>query len=581
MRCGIKKTWRKNIIFVFAIIIVAFMSIQEWKGRLDTREFAMSELAVSGENESECDDNSLQIEIKDKNGVMIDSPVMRFSEGSYRFALSYETSDSGNYAEIVSDTTMADDGTVGVVYAKSELDPSENRITFDVDFEQEITNVQIRVICTSGVITLTEMVWRNYQKYSDALWGGAALIGIILCTWMYLAASEKWKSRYSGKIHVIIFCLSFAFLCTLPYMNDFLINGHDLKFHLARIEGVADALKQGQFPVHINPTQANGYGNASATMYPQFFIYFPAVLRLTNLSLLNTYKVLIFLINLITALCAWIGFKNVWKSRKAGYLGCAIYMMGLYRLDDLYIRAAIGEALALAFLPIVFWGMYEILFADKKKWPVAAIGFSFVVQSHILSLELYGVLTIIVFVIWLLFADDKEKKKRVLAAVKAGTITIVWNLWFFVPFFDYFRSGFAIMDDTSVFLPDRTVYLSQVFTFFEHQSGQGSLARGTTRGEMPLTLGLLPLICVFLGVYVYHCCKDKISQNQELQRYEKIGNYVLIAYAFLLCFSLWIIPWDVVETESFLYQSVSKVQFLWRFLGIIYFGFCCVSYLME
>ena len=64
-----------------------------------------------------------------------------------------------------------------------------------------------------------------------------------------------------------------------------------------------------------------------------------------------------------------------------------------------------------------------------------------------------------------MFADDKEKKKRVLAAVKAGTITIVWNLWFFVPFFDYFRSGFAIMDDTSVFLPDRTVYLSQVFTF--------------------------------------------------------------------------------------------------------------------
>ena len=42
----------------------------------------MSELSVSGENESECDDNSLQIEIKDKNGVMIDSPVMRFSEGS-------------------------------------------------------------------------------------------------------------------------------------------------------------------------------------------------------------------------------------------------------------------------------------------------------------------------------------------------------------------------------------------------------------------------------------------------------------------------------------------------------------------
>ena len=69
---------------------------------------------------------------------------------------------------------MADDGTVGVVYAKSELDPSENRITFDVDFDQETTNVQIRVICTSGVVTLTEMVWRNYQ--SDALWGGAALI---------------------------------------------------------------------------------------------------------------------------------------------------------------------------------------------------------------------------------------------------------------------------------------------------------------------------------------------------------------------------------------------------------------------
>ena len=112
-----------------------------------------------------------------------------------------------------------------------------------------------------------------------------------------------------------------------------------------------------------------------------------------------------------------------------------------------------------------------------------------------------------------MFADDKEKKKRVLAAVKAGTITIVWNLWFFVPFFDYFRSGFAIMDDTSVFLPDRTVYLSQVFTFFEHQSGQGSGAWDDT-GRNALTLGLLPLICVFLGVYVYHCCKDKYPKSR-------------------------------------------------------------------
>lgn len=209
--------------------------------------------------------------------------------------------------------------------------------------------------------------------------------------------------------------------------------------------------------MRLNPVQASGYGYASSIMYPQLFLYPPTSLRLCGLSLMNCYKVLVFIINLLTAICAYIGFKGVWKDRYIGAAGCVLYMMGLYRMDNIYIRASLGEALAMAFLPLFFWGMYELLFGDNKKWLIAAIGFSLVLQSHILSVGISCLITLAVFVVSLFFID--EKIRRIIATGIAAGVILLCNLWFIVPFLQYSKEEFTVFN-MNVYVPNSTAYLS-------------------------------------------------------------------------------------------------------------------------
>ena len=47
--------------------------------------------------------------------------------------------------------------------------------------------------------------------------------------------------------------LAITFAASIPLMTDYLIQGTDMTFHLYRIEGIAEGLKSGQFPVRIQP----------------------------------------------------------------------------------------------------------------------------------------------------------------------------------------------------------------------------------------------------------------------------------------------------------------------------------------
>lgn len=58
-----------------------------------------------------------------------------------------------------------------------------------------------------------------------------------------------------------------------PLLNEYIIVGHDLAFHLNRIEGIKKGLLSGQFPVRIHPTHFGGYGYATPIMYPEMLLY--------------------------------------------------------------------------------------------------------------------------------------------------------------------------------------------------------------------------------------------------------------------------------------------------------------------
>ena len=100
-------------------------------------------------------------------------------------------------------------------------------------------------------------------------------------------------------------------LSSYPLFTDYLTQGHDMNFQLYRIEGIKDGLLSGQFPVRIHPTHANGYGYATPVLYPELFLYIPAVFRLMGMSVVGSFQLFLLLINTATAFIMYLSLIHI------------------------------------------------------------------------------------------------------------------------------------------------------------------------------------------------------------------------------------------------------------------------------
>ena len=184
--------------------------------------------------------------------------------------------------------------------------------------------------------------------------------------------------------------------------------------------GTAEALQSGQFSVRLNPCFESGYGFSSSMMYPELFLYIPAVLCIGGVSVSTAYKFLLLCINLATAGIGYYSFRRVFDSDKLGLVCALFYLVNPYRLVNMYHRAAVGEALAQVFLPLLFWGVYELVCRDYKKWWICTAAATGIIQSHILSVEMCLIFVALFVVLAISCWWKHERAKRMLAAVKAG-----------------------------------------------------------------------------------------------------------------------------------------------------------------
>ncbi|MDE6622584.1 MAG: hypothetical protein K2K74_19260 [Lachnospiraceae bacterium] len=240
-------------------------------------------------------------------------------------------------------------------------------------------------------------------------------------------------------------------------------------------------------------------------------------------------------------------------------LAGAFYTLGLYRLTTMYRRAAIGEILGIAFLPLLFWGMYELLAGDKKKWWIAVLGWTSVLQSHVLTAEIA-----LVFSILFLLVDIKKilcegRWKNILMA---AVLTVLLNAFFIVPFIQYFVScDFLVFHMEPDDFARSAVYFSQMFSVFVDNNGV-ELPLGTTAGEMPCSIGIITLIT--LTGYV-------ILRINIKSRLYKAGDRMFLLAVFILLAASDLCPWGALHHFPVLYKIVSSVQFLFRLFSPAYF----------
>ena len=382
-----------------------------------------------------------------------------------------------------------------------------------------------------------------------------------------------WSVEKRGSVLCIGLIVLFA---CVPLMTNYLLSGQDLTFHLMRIEGLAEGLKQGQFPVKMQPVWLNDYGYPVSILYGDLLLYIPAVLRIIGFSLQASYKIYLVMIQIITAINTYLCCKEIAEDRKLGVVGCFLYVFATNRMTNIYYRAAVGEYTALAFLPLVFLGLFYLLgekertkAEQKKVFFLLVMGYTFMLESHMLSFNI----AIVFSIIYCLF-HFKKFLQNFWFLVKTALITIGLNLGFLVPMADYMISHDMKVKFASQIenMQEHGLFLSQLFQMFRFPVSLSGNVMNGVGGDMAIGIGLAYMLMLALFVWELCCCfwkKKKGLANEGMIQTESVRIFVI----FLLCLvmSCYFFPWHAIGKIPVLGSILTPYQFAWRFIGIATF----------
>ena len=378
------------------------------------------------------------------------------------------------------------------------------------------------------------------------------------------------KDKMKNKKYTVCY-LVIILMASIPLFNNYLIRGHDIYFHLMRIEGLAQGLRAGEFPVRIQPAWYDGYGYAVSVFYSDLFLYPAALLRLLGISLQDAYKVYVVLCNIATALISGYSFGKIFRKREIGVFGSCLYTLAPYRLVNLYTRGALGEYTGMIFWPLLIYSCVLLLNEDRNKVQLQkgavfmGISMAGMLQSHMLTAEIACMVLLLLVIVHCRRTFHKEV---MLAGCGAVAAALGLSAWFLIPFLDYMLFGrFNInsIRNNDIMIQRQGAFLSQVFAIFDNAVGQSLDAGAGTAGDFTQGVGLSLMLSVIILMLL--CIRGYLKQEERRNRQITITAAGL--GVFMVVMSTLYFPWDRLCRISRIFRYIIvKIQFPWRFTGV-------------
>ncbi len=393
-------------------------------------------------------------------------------------------------------------------------------------------------------------------------------ITLCVCGFAYFRLYDRTIGLEKEQKTVAFWLFVIILMASVPYLLGSNFPGADLTYHLQRIEGIADGIVSGQFPLRLEPEWLYGHGYANAIFYCGTLLYFPAILRLLGFTVTTSYNIYCMGLNIATALIAYFCFVKIFKNRYIGLICSGLYTLSIFRIYKLVITSAVGEGSAVTFMPLVFYGLYKAFTQNPKEksykttWIPIAIGYAGLMQTHVLSCEITAFLTILVC---LLLVKKVFQKETFWELAKGAGGAVLASLWYLIPFLDYYiNEDMHIRHVSARTIQDRGLYIPQLL-FHWWKLGENAVAgdKGMLHSHA-LGIGMV----LVLGVIVFCILWFGGSFKDEKSSVMRIGKYSAVLGCMLMLMSLNIFPWDKIQGLNGVTAAlVSSLQFPNRFLG--------------
>lgn len=487
-------------------------------------------------------------------------PYISLAAGHYRVKIHYQlerNSEHENCMILRSDSNL--------LHEEMGLHHGENIMERDISFVKEADDLSVVVFYDGqGSLSVKSITFTGVPVIYFML---RCLFFCLLLDVVYFLFFTKLPGICGSATFrlAILYLAGIVLFASFPATLDYLTKGHDMPFHINRITGIAEALRQGQFPVRIYTSAYNGYGYPCSVFYGDIFLYLPALLRLAGFPLSLVYRLYLVFVNTATCLIAFFCFTKIFRNWRIGVFGAFLYTCSAYRITNMYFRTALGEFSAMTFFPLLVYAAVLLVGDgyDKRErsraWIWLSLGVSGVCQTHMISLQMC-------FLFWLffmvLYVQKVFRKEPLRQMIMAGVSTVILNLWFLVPFLQYYMGGnYQINSGMPKRLAPSGLYLPQLLGIFF--TGSGRDIPGSMKGEMPLTPGF----ALLMGLFCFLACCIRYGKREEDSR--KIGKGAAILGIVALWLASVYCPWDwLLMFPDKIVRLLYSMQFPWRYLAV-------------
>lgn len=362
---------------------------------------------------------------------------------------------------------------------------------------------------------------------------------------------KEWSARLPYKVfYITILFIGLSLLFIYPFAKtNTIFFSDDMYYHLQRITELVKNYQTGNYFVGI---YTNTFGKIG---YP-LNLFYPWITLLPFVILCETIKDQVWAIYLgiafytfLTLCFTYVTTKKFGKDRTQAVFTAIIYTFCSYRTVNIFTRFALGEFLALTFLPLCVYGMYAVIKGNYKEWPFLAFGMSFVLLSHILSAFLYSFFLLILLILAIVNSTIQEKRARVINMIKAIIVAVLSSAIFLFPFLEQeLHQKFS--------QPSKVDMVTQALipTQFLNASLNNDITRVETGNSY--NIGIILLIILIIGAF-------------QFRKWRKEYRLLYCLSLCLLIFTTSLVPWFIIQKSP-----ISLIQFPWRLLGI-------VSYLLS
>lgn len=326
----------------------------------------------------------------------------------------------------------------------------------------------------------------------------------------------------------------------LPLLYPALPAGHDLLFHLARIQALKDGMADGVFPVYVNFRALGGFGYGTGLFYSDLFNCIPALFALCGFGIVEAYKLFLILWGLASAFSMWYCLRRLKASDFGAFAGALLYVWSSYFSIDIFTRAALGEITAFPFLPLIILGLYRLIYGQPGRIFPLTFGFAGLCLSHHITFVLMGLFAGVFC--GLCLPRFIAEPKRILWGALAGILFLGLTAFFLFPMLEQLMLAKYNLTEMTIKSPvyERAVPFIRLFLELPYTG----LEFWTPPG-----IGIIFLVAAFQRFRV------KSGWSAE----ERFRDCLLIAGFAALLFATDFMPW-----QGKIMKLLAPIQFPWR-----------------